>query len=205
MGVGVTLLSLACAGAAFAVAEAEPEEAMGEEMAAEAPVAEAEPAAAPATGSPAVKGKVARAAFTTGVVDREPRDSVTALSNDQREVAYFTELSGLEGHTVVHRWEYGDQVMAEVPFEVRGPRWRIYSTKRLDPSWVGTWHVSVVVDGQVLARDELEYTPASAGTAKVDETPAAEGTAAALETPASEAEPADAATPEPTPASPAPE
>ena len=108
---------------------------------------------------------MARSAFTTGVADREPADDLSTLSNDVDRMLYFTELRGLEGRTVLHRWQYKGEVMAEVPFAVGGPRWRVHSSKALDPSWLGEWTVSVVVDGEVLASEGFRYTDAAVGPA----------------------------------------
>jgi hypothetical protein len=129
-------------------------------------------AAASDAESAAPTGEVARSAFTSGIVDREPVDQITALENDATRIYYFTELSGLDGQTVVHRWEYDGEVKAEVPFEVGSARWRVSSSKNLDPEWLGEWTVSVV-DGNdnTLSVEHFRYTalepeaaPASAAT-----------------------------------------
>lgn len=116
----------------------------------------------PAMGEPGPLGSVSRATFTTAVVDREPTDSVDSLANDQRQIHFFSELRGLDGQTVSHRWEYRGEWAAEVLFEVGGPRWRVHSTKRLDPIETGPWKVSVVdAWGRVLESASFEYTAAS--------------------------------------------
>ncbi|MEE8508807.1 MAG: DUF2914 domain-containing protein, partial [Myxococcota bacterium] len=116
-----------------------------------APVA-LEPPAAPT----APTARVARATFTTGVVDREPQDSIRSLSNDNVEIFFFSEIRDGSGATIIHRWEWNGQMMAEVPFEVGGPRWRIFSSKTLDPSWLGEWTVLLVdAAGQVLSRESF--------------------------------------------------
>lgn len=132
-------------------------------------------AATEAPAPTASEGRVARATFTTDVIDREPADSVEALTNDHGLVYFFTELRGLEGQTVVHRWEWNGQTMAEVPFEVRGPRWRVHSSKNLEPDWLGEWSVSVIdASGRVLERDSLRFRELSAAPAPAEpETPAA--------------------------------
>ena len=127
--------------------------------AAEAPEASEVPEEAAAESS---AGSVARAAFTTSVVDREPVDAVEQLTSDRGRVTFFSELIGLQDQTVSHRWEYGGEVRAEVPFEVGGPRWRVHSSKRLLPDWLGTWTVTVVDGaGRELARHQLEVLPAA--------------------------------------------
>ncbi len=122
-----------------------------------------EPAAAEDTTQPAtVSGSIARATFTTGIIEREPRDMIETLGNDSRMVYYFTEAAGLEGTTLIHRWEYQGRVMAEVPIEIGGPRWRVYSTKNLEPGWTGEWQVSAVDEsGAVLQTTSLTYTKAA--------------------------------------------
>ena len=78
---------------------------------------------------------------------------------------YFTEVRDMAGQTVKHRWEYGDQVMAEVEFEIGGPRWRVYSSKNLQPGWTGDWKVSVVdAAGNPLSVNTFTYTEAPAST-----------------------------------------
>ncbi|MBW2232294.1 MAG: DUF2914 domain-containing protein [Deltaproteobacteria bacterium] len=104
------------------------------------------------------RAHIARAMVTTGVVDREPVDQVHSLMNDNSMVFFFTELMGMQGQTVTHRWAFNGQVMGEVPFEVGGPRWRVWSTKNLESIWVGTWTVSVVDEnGKVLQTEDFDY------------------------------------------------
>lgn len=121
------------------------------------------------TAAPAkimAKGEVARSAFTTGVDNREPIDNINTLENNQTKIYYFTELRNMQGQTVKHRWEYKGKVMAEVPFQINGSRWRTYSSKKLDPSWSGEWKVSVVDEaGNTLSVNTFTYTKTEAGAA----------------------------------------
>ncbi len=104
-------------------------------------------------------GHIARAMVTTGVLDREPVDEINSLVNDKSMVFFFTELMGMTGQSVTHRWAFNGEVMGEVPFEVGGPRWRVWSTKNLESIWVGTWTVSVVDEnGRVLQTRNFDYT-----------------------------------------------
>jgi len=175
LGAGWLLMLLGLvlwAGSAQAVAEAEPGdemEAYAEEDATLAVEAEETIADEAVATPPEQVGSVARSVFTSAIEDREPVDEVRALENDATRIFYFTELVGMEGQTVTHRWEHDGQVMAEVPFDVRGARWRVYSSKTLDPSWLGAWRAAVVdAAGRVLASDEFEYVravPAATGAA----------------------------------------
>lgn len=109
-----------------------------------APASE-QPAPEPAAQqAPVNDDSIARAQFTTAVVDHEPTDNITTLTNDHSTVYFFTEIVGAQGETYTHRWEYEGQQMAEVTFNVGGPRWRVYSSKNLKPEWTGTWTVTVL-------------------------------------------------------------
>jgi Protein of unknown function (DUF2914) len=108
-------------------------------------------------------GWVARATLTTAVQDREPIDSVSSLSNDKTTLYYFTEVRDMAGQTIKHRWEHNGEVMAEVEFQIGGPRWRVYSSKTLVPTWLGDWKVSATdAAGNPLSVSSFVYTEAAA-------------------------------------------
>ncbi len=67
---------------------------------------------------------VGRAQFTSAIRGREPVDELRQVEADHRRIYYFTELRGLEGRSVSHRWEYQGRVMAEVFHQIDAPRWR---------------------------------------------------------------------------------
>jgi hypothetical protein len=115
--------------------------------------------------------QVARAIFARAIVDREPQDVVSSIDGSER-LYFFTELLGLEGQTVRHRWEYGGEIMAEVEFKVGAQRWRIYSSKRFLPGQTGLWTVSVVDEAGRVLRSETLGT-ALAGTPATSTPPAA--------------------------------
>lgn len=116
------------------------------------------------------EGSVARAVITTAVAEREPVNDLERVMEGNEKVLFFTELKGMQGQSVSHRWFYGEQMMAEVAFNVGGPRWRVWSSKKLLPEWGGEWRVEVVVsDGSIVgektftfAGDGSEATPTSA-------------------------------------------
>ena len=113
-----------------------------------------------------VYGTVARAAITNGIENREPVDNLAQVTTKTGKVYYFTELHDMEGQTVTHRWEHNGEMMAEVPFQVGGPRWRVYSSKNLAPTWTGEWKVSVVdASGNTLRADTFMYTEAPEASA----------------------------------------
>ena len=99
--------------------------------------------------------EVARHQFTSAIENREPVDALTDAMN-VNPMFYFTELKGFEDSTVLHRWTFNGNVMAEVTFNVGGPRWRVYSSKRFQPEWDGEWLVEVVDQaGVVVASDVI--------------------------------------------------
>ncbi len=101
------------------------------------------------------RGSVVRSIFTTAIQDREPIDKLNNTASDTEQVFYFTELRDMSGQTAIHRWEHDGQVMAEVKFDVRGPRWRVWSSKSFVPSTAGDWKVSVVNGAGETISEEL--------------------------------------------------
>lgn len=109
------------------------------------------------------RGSVVRSAFTRGVEEREPTEDLQKLTNENGQVKFFTELRDMSGQTATHRWEYDGKVVAEVAFDVKGPRWRVWSSKSLIPQWTGDWKVSVINGaGEVISEKKLSYDVAAA-------------------------------------------
>ena len=122
-----------------------------------------QPVSAP-PGEEEPAGSVARAIITTEIMDREPVDSIDALSNDHNQVFFFTEVENLSGQTITHRWEYAGEIMADVALEIGAARWRTYSSKRLHQGWLGEWKVSVIDDeGRELGSTTFNYIGTTAG------------------------------------------
>jgi len=121
-------------------------------------------ASAPATSMESASSEhVARALFTSEVQNREPTDTVTSLSNDKNKIYFYSELTGLGGQTVTHRWEYQGKTMGEVKFNVGGPRWRVWSSKTLLPQWTGEWRVSIIDgSGNKVGEGTFNYAAADA-------------------------------------------
>lgn len=157
---GVLVLALAFSGAARSAPPGEPITPMPATTGAGAPESAA---AEPAPAAPA--GEVARAQFTTAIRNREPVDEIHTLTGTAHRVYFFTELRGMTGGMVIHRWIHDGRVMASVPFQIHGPRWRVWSSKHLSPRWAGIWTVQVLNGaGKVLDRAQLRYTPAASPT-----------------------------------------
>ncbi len=119
-------------------------------------------------------GSVVRSAITTAVENREPSNNLQTVGSDQNQLYFFTELRDMSGQTAKHRWEHDGKVMAEVEFNVKGPRWRVWSSKTFVPGWAGDWKVSVVNGaGDVISTKTFSYETASAQQAAEPATPAA--------------------------------
>ncbi|MCI0504823.1 MAG: DUF2914 domain-containing protein [Gammaproteobacteria bacterium] len=118
---------------------------------------------APKTGGED-KRQIARAQFTTGIADREPTDDIVMLPSNNDKIFFFTELVNFNGQTIKHRWEYEGKVMAEVEFKVESSRWRVHSSKNIQPEWKGIWNVIVLDENnnplKVTSFEVVEPSPA---------------------------------------------
>lgn len=138
-----------------------------EQQAASPPMREAEQEPEPeASASPGTAGgavailddaRIARATLARNVVNREPVDelgsTVDIPSSGENFVYFFTEVRGMGGRTVTHRWQYGGNVVASVPFPIGSDRWRVYSRKGIGSKQAGAWTVTAVdPNGKELAR-----------------------------------------------------
>lgn len=105
--------------------------------------------------------EVARMVLCSGIQDREPYNPSEDFTPDVNRVYCFTEIFHADApRTITHRWYYGDQLMAEVPLEVAGERYRTWSSKQVVPSAAGEWHVEVVDDaGEALGDITFRVSP----------------------------------------------
>jgi hypothetical protein len=125
------------------------------------PAVDAEPAVT-APAETLAEGSVVRAIFTSSIQDREPVDQLTEATTDAGQIYFFTELRDLQGQTVQHQWKYEDQVVTNMNFNVGAARWRVWSSKSVQPERIGVWTVSVINgNGNVIAMKTIELKPAS--------------------------------------------
>ncbi|MBD3238957.1 MAG: DUF2914 domain-containing protein, partial [Chitinivibrionales bacterium] len=97
---------------------------------------------------------IARIAVCTGIADREPEGKAESFGSDVGKLYCFTHVKGVQDTLAIqHKWYHGDELRSTVPLNVRSSSWRTYSSKTLDPSWIGEWRVDVVdgESGDVLA------------------------------------------------------
>ena len=101
---------------------------------------------------------ISKAVFALDIKDRAPINIIEELDNSLGKIYFFTNIRNLQGQRVTHRWIYKNKVMADVVFDVGGPRWRVWSSKNLWPTWIGVWSVEVLsADGEALYQKEFNY------------------------------------------------
>ncbi|SBS25678.1 hypothetical protein MAQ5080_00332 [Marinomonas aquimarina] len=107
------------------------------------------------------EGTVARALFASEVLDREPIDElgdvIKVEYGEIQRVYFFTDLRDMDGSQIAHVWKLNGQVEVEIPFDIGGDRWRVWSSKRLMPGFDGKWSVDVVKNGEVLESRSFDY------------------------------------------------
>lgn len=101
---------------------------------------------------------VSRSAFTSSIQEREPVDQIVEFENDQSKIFFFTEIKGMQGYTITHRWQYGGEKQAEVSFKINANRWRVWSSKNLISTRLGEWQVQVLDEGgNLLSQESFQY------------------------------------------------
>ena len=101
---------------------------------------------------------ISNAEFAMEIKDRMPLNIIEELDNSFGKIYFFTNIRNLQGQSIRHRWIYKNKVMAEVEFDINGPRWRVWSSKNLWPTWLGEWSVEVLnANSEVLYKKEFNY------------------------------------------------
>lgn len=105
--------------------------------------------------------EVADAATCMDVVDRAPVDSGTSFSASIGKLYCFTRIMGAQAPTMVtHAWYFGEKERARVALRVGSARWRTKSSKIIQSSEIGSWHVDVIgPNGDVLETLQFTITP----------------------------------------------
>lgn len=124
--------------------------------AAPAAVTESTPAETAAAAEPdAVRPRGARSArvqLTSAVRNREPVDSLDSVASGQ-SVYGFSEVRGLAGRSVEHRWQHEGRTVASLRLKIGGDRWRVHSRKPSAAGDKGQWELLVLDDeGTVIGR-----------------------------------------------------
>jgi hypothetical protein len=99
--------------------------------------------------------KVVRDVLASAVTDRQPVEATIPISTGVEQIFYFTELEGGPA-TIRHVWTWQGRTMATVTLEVKTPRFRTWSSKRIQPEWTGQWRVEAqTTDGMVLSSKDF--------------------------------------------------
>jgi hypothetical protein len=87
---------------------------------------------------------ISQAVFSTSIVDRQPAKIITEADDSLGKIYFFTNIRHLAGDKIRHRWIYKGKVKAEISFDIKGDRWRVWSSKNIWHTWTGQWRVEVV-------------------------------------------------------------
>jgi hypothetical protein len=120
------------------------------------------PAEKPAAAQPPVKrpvapdGSVTRMRLTERMQGLEPGPAAALPIRLGRTIYFFTELKGLAGRPIVHRWQWEGRVVQDRAVRPSSPGWRAYTAKAIDRR--GAWQVTVVdtATGSVLAEQRFD-------------------------------------------------
>lgn len=121
-------------------------------MPAEKPAAPQPPAKRPT----APHGSVARMRLAQRMQGLEPGPAVALPVRLGRTIYFFTELKGLAGRPISHRWRWEGRVVQERAVWPASPAWRAYTAKAIDRP--GAWQVAVIdtATGAVLAEQRFD-------------------------------------------------
>lgn len=102
---------------------------------------------------------ISQAVFARSVEDKMPIDIITEADNNLTKIYFFTNIRHLNGERISHRWIYQGKIKAELSFDIKGERWRIWSSKNLWHKWTGVWSVEVRNQaGEILLSKQFNYT-----------------------------------------------
>ncbi|MFY8352951.1 DUF2914 domain-containing protein [Pseudoalteromonas sp. SSM20] len=120
-----------------------------------------EPLADIALGAKMDTQSVSRALLSRDIVAREPVDIIgerIARASFAKKLYFFTEVNGLKGKLVRHKWYFQDQLQADVELTVYAERYRTYSSKNIAALQLGMWRVELVAEGKTLASKQFIIT-----------------------------------------------
>ncbi|WP_100914075.1 DUF2914 domain-containing protein [Pseudoalteromonas spongiae] len=104
---------------------------------------------------------VTRALLSRDIKAREPVDIIgerIARASFTKKLYFFTEVNGLKGKVVRHKWYFQDQLQADVELSIFAGRYRTYSSKNIAALQLGEWRVELIADGKTLASKQFKVT-----------------------------------------------
>ena len=101
--------------------------------------------------------EVADATMCLDVQDRQPVEPGEEFPADVGKVWCWSKIKDGQETTIKHVYYYEGEEKAVVNLEIRSPLFRTYSSKRILPSWTGSWCVDIInADGDVM--QSLDFT-----------------------------------------------
>jgi hypothetical protein len=103
---------------------------------------------------------VTRAVVCSGIMNHEPIDSISQVPATMGKVFLFTEITGMEGKTITHRWLKDGSKIADVRISVASNRYRCHSSRTVSGK-TGYW-TAQVLDGDGNKLKEVTFTVGNA-------------------------------------------
>ncbi|MBC8213347.1 MAG: DUF2914 domain-containing protein [Candidatus Marinimicrobia bacterium] len=100
-----------------------------------------------------IEPEIVTLSVCTDIIDREPVNDLENIELSSQKIYTHTVVKSSKMDTIFHVYKFGDEEIAKVALSIgESPRWRTWSSKYLDPIWVGDWSVEVQTKlGTVLA------------------------------------------------------
>jgi hypothetical protein len=90
---------------------------------------------------------ISQIAICTDVQDRVPVGEAESYPNDVGYLFCFTAVENAPSPTqLFHRWYVGDELVTEIPINVKGESWRCWSRKTIQEKWSGPCRVEVLTE-----------------------------------------------------------
>lgn len=121
------------------------------------------------TSSLAAVDPVAQAVITTGVTSsaRPQTDNLTLVDHAIGSITFYTEINGLSGKVVIHRWLYKNQEVSSITMQLSSNNSLNWSQSSISPSQLGRWEVQLISNGQVLASRSFDVIEGGRSVAKI--------------------------------------
>ncbi len=99
---------------------------------------------------------VRRAVICTGIIKHEPTDSLTSIPSTTSKVFFFTEIAGMEGKTITHRWMKDGSKVADIRISMASNRYRCHSSRSVSGK-TGNWTAQVLDENGKMLK-EVDFT-----------------------------------------------
>lgn len=103
---------------------------------------------------------VTRAVICSGIVSHEPTDSLSQVPATTGKVFFFTQIKGMEGKTITHRWLKDGSKVADVKISIPSNNYRCHSSRSVSGK-TGYW-TAQVIDSNGNKLKEVAFTVGNA-------------------------------------------